>query len=83
MIGGKPSRARRIVLRNNGIRSPITPSTRQTAVHPLNAQLAAEASRRLDLAGVEVLACGTSCTDQLMPTTPSWCMANWAFHPAR
>lgn len=68
MIGGKPSRARRIVLRNNGIRS------RHYAIDPANgafthsnAQLAAEALRGLDLAGVEVLACGTSCADQLMP----------------
>ncbi len=68
MIGGKPSRARRIVLRNNGIRS------RHYAIDPAsgafthsNARLAAEALRGLDLDGVDVLACGTSCADQLMP----------------
>lgn len=69
MIAGKPSRARRIVLRNNGIRS------RHYAIDPAsgefthsNAQLTAEAIRGLDLAGVDVLACGTSCPDQLMPS---------------
>lgn len=68
MIAGKPSRARRIVLRNNGIRSrhyAIDPAT--GAFTHSNAQLAAAALRGLDLANVEVLACGTSCADQLMP----------------
>ncbi len=68
MIAGKPSRARRIVLRNNGIRSrhyAIDPNT--GAFTHSNAQLAAAALRGLDLANVEVLACGTSCADQLMP----------------
>ncbi len=68
MIGGKPSRARRIVLRNNGIRSrhyAIDPAT--GAFTHSNAHLAAEALRGLDLVNVEVLACGTSCADQLMP----------------
>lgn len=48
MVGGKPSRARRIVLRNNGIQA------RHYAIHPLtgevthtNAQLTAEAIRGL------------------------------------
>ncbi len=68
MIAGKPSRARRIVLRNNGIRSrhyAIDPTT--GAFTHSNAQLSAAALRGLDLANVEVLACGTSCADQLMP----------------
>ncbi|MFN4326828.1 MAG: beta-ketoacyl-ACP synthase III [Azonexus sp.] len=69
MIAGKPSRARRIVLRNNGIRSrhyAIDPAT--GAFTHSNAQLAAAALRGLDLSNVEVLACGTSCADQLMPS---------------
>ena len=68
MIAGKPSRARRIVLRNNGIRSrhyAIDPAT--GAFTHSNAQLAAAALRGLDLSNVAVLACGTSCADQLMP----------------
>uniref|UniRef100_Q47DH7 Beta-ketoacyl-[acyl-carrier-protein] synthase III C-terminal domain-containing protein n=1 Tax=Dechloromonas aromatica (strain RCB) TaxID=159087 RepID=Q47DH7_DECAR len=69
VIGGKPSRARRIVLRNNGIRS------RHYAIDPVsgefthsNAQLTAEAIRGLEAGGIDVLACGTSCPDQLMPS---------------
>lgn len=73
MIGGKPSRARRIVLRSNGIVSrhyAIDPAT-GLATHS-NAQLAAEAVRGLvssdfPLTDIDLLACGTSCADQLMP----------------
>jgi 3-oxoacyl-[acyl-carrier-protein] synthase III len=69
MIGGKPSRARRIVLRNNGIRErhyAIDPATGQTT-HS-NAQLTAEAVRGLGaIEGIDCLATGTSMPDQLMP----------------
>lgn len=72
-VGGRPSRARAIVLRSNGIRSrhyaldPVTGRPTHT-----NAQLTAEAVRRLAGAGfslddIDVLACGTSSPDQLMP----------------
>lgn len=73
MIAGKPSRARRIVLRNNGILS------RHYAIDPVsgtpthsNAQLTAEAVRGLagndfSLADIDCLATGTSRPDQLMP----------------
>ena len=73
MVGGKPSRARRIVLRSNGIRQrhyAIDPATGRFT-HS-NAQLTAEAIRGLQPAGfdtahIDLLACGTSCPDQLMP----------------
>ncbi|UCV10210.1 beta-ketoacyl-ACP synthase III [Dechloromonas denitrificans] len=69
MVGGKPSRARRIVLRNNGIRQryyAIDPATGQ-ATHT-NAALTAEAVRRLgDIGPIDCLATGTSRPDQLMP----------------
>jgi 3-oxoacyl-[acyl-carrier-protein] synthase-3 len=73
MIGGKPSRARRIVLRNNGIQS------RHYAIDPLsgtpthtNAQLTALAVRGLasasfSLPDMDCLVTGTSRPDQLMP----------------
>lgn len=70
--GGRPSRARRTVLRSNGIQQrhyAIDPQT-GAATHN-NAQLAAEAIRRLadaeELAGLPCLACGTSLPDQVMP----------------
>ncbi|MGC3961883.1 MAG: beta-ketoacyl-ACP synthase III [Rhodocyclaceae bacterium] len=69
MIGGKPSRARRIVLRSNGIRQrhyAIDRSTGEPAMS--NAQLTARAIRGLGEVGhVDALACGTSLPDQLMP----------------
>jgi 3-oxoacyl-[acyl-carrier-protein] synthase-3 len=73
MVGAKPSRARRLILRSNGILS------RHYAMDPAsgerthsNAQLAAGAVRALarpgfDLASVDLLACGTTIPDQMMP----------------
>lgn len=72
-VGGRPSRARALVLRNNGIRS------RHYAIDPVsgaythnNARMTAEAVRGLvgegfALSDIQVLACGTSSPDQLMP----------------
>ena len=69
MVGGRPSRARRIVLRNNGIREryyAIDPVTGETTHN--NAQLTAEAVRALGFDGkIDCLATGTSMPDQLMP----------------
>lgn len=72
-IGGRPSRARRLVLRNNGIESrhyAIDPAS-GAATHT-NAQLTAAAIRALEAPGfaldtLECLATGTSLPDQLMP----------------
>ncbi len=74
MVGGKPSRARRIMLRNNGIR------TRYYAIDPRtgkythnNAQMAAQAVRQLlarsDVSPEQIglLACGTAGPDQIKP----------------
>jgi 3-oxoacyl-[acyl-carrier-protein] synthase III len=69
LISGKPSRARRIVLRNNGIREryyAIDPATGK-ATHS-NAQLTAEAIRGLDeIEKIDCLVTGTSLPDQVMP----------------
>ena len=69
LIADKPSRARRIVLRNNGIRQryyAIDPATGQTT-HS-NAELTAEAVRALASTGeIDCLVTGTSTPDQLMP----------------
>lgn len=69
MAGGRPSRARRMILRSNGIQ------TRHYAIDPVSgeqamshAQLTARAIAGLgDVGPVEVLASGTSMPDQLMP----------------
>lgn len=74
MTGSRPSRARRITLKNNGIKSRhyvIDPAT--GAVRYTNAQLTAEAVRRLagDGFALDDMAClctGTSIADQLLPS---------------
>ena len=71
--GERPSRARRTILRSNGIKTrhyAIDPDTLQPT--HTNAQLAAEAVRKLgedgfELSSLGALACGTSIADQLMP----------------
>lgn len=69
MVANKPSRARSLVLRSNGITSrhyAIDRATGKVAMN--NAQLTARAIRHLgDAEAVEVLAVGTSTPDQLMP----------------
>lgn len=73
MVGGKPSRARRMILRSNGIHSrhyALDPATGEST--HTNAQLAAQAVRALGRPGfgldqVDLLACGTTMADQLMP----------------
>lgn len=74
MVGGKPSRSRRITLRSNGIESrhyAIDPKTGRFT--HTNAQLAAEAVRALWTKSglrpeaMEVLCCGTSGPDQIKP----------------
>jgi 3-oxoacyl-[acyl-carrier-protein] synthase-3 len=69
MVGGKPSKARRIVLRNNGIQQrhyALDPRTGQPVM--TNAQMAALAVQGLgDVGPVDSLAAATSRPDQLMP----------------
>ena len=73
-IGDTPSRARRTVLRSNGIQSryyAIDPQTSKPT-HS-NAQLTAEAIGKLQTndfcnAQMQCLVCGTSLPDQLMPS---------------
>ena len=72
-VGERPSRAKRLILRSNKIKTryyAIDPQTRE--VTHTNAQLTANAIKKLgenglDLNSVEVLACGTTMPDQLMP----------------
>jgi 3-oxoacyl-[acyl-carrier-protein] synthase-3 len=68
-VGGKSSRARRIVLRSNGIQSRHYAIDRATGEPAMsNAQLTAAAIRALgDIGHVDCLVTGTSLPDQLMP----------------
>jgi 3-oxoacyl-[acyl-carrier-protein] synthase-3 len=69
MVGGRPSKARRLVLRNNGIKSrhyALDPATGNPVM--TNAELATRAVRALgDIESVDCLAAATSRPDQLMP----------------
>ncbi|MEJ2060457.1 MAG: beta-ketoacyl-ACP synthase III [Gammaproteobacteria bacterium] len=73
MIGGRPSRARRLILRRNGIKQRyyvLDPETGRPRWS--NAELTAEAVRKLagdgfELGDIGALACGTSSADQLAP----------------
>jgi len=68
-IGGKPSRARRIILRSNGIKQRYYAIDKEQNLNYNNAQLTAHAIRNLgiDLDIIETLSCGTTLPDQLMP----------------
>ena len=71
-IGGKASRARRLILRSNGIESRHYAIDRSTGLQAMtNAQLTASAVRALgdpeDIGRVDCLVTGTSLPDQLLP----------------
>ncbi|WP_084419714.1 beta-ketoacyl-ACP synthase III [Henriciella litoralis] len=73
-VGDQPSRARRLVLRSNKIEQryyAIDPET--GAKTHTNAQLTAEAIRALDidLDSLDLLSCGTSMADQVLPNHAS------------
>lgn len=71
-VGGRPSRARAIVLRNNGIQLRHYVFDAEGRQTHNNAQLTAQAVRGLagngfSLDDIELLACGTSTADQIAP----------------
>ncbi len=71
MVDGKPSRARSIVLRNNGIKTRYYALKDGKKTHT-NVQLAAEAIKQLfdeqiPIEKLELLAAGTSSPEQLLP----------------
>ncbi len=79
-INNKPSKSRRIVLRNNGITNRYYALEKGGKVTHTNAQLTAEAIKDLfkndpeAIKNIDVLACGTSSPDQMMPSHA--CMVN-------
>ena len=72
-INGQPSKSKRIVLRNNGIKNRYYALTKERKATHTNAQITAEAVRTLvgnddaGLKSIELLSCGTSTPDQMMP----------------
>jgi len=76
MIDNKPSKARRIVLRNNGITNRHYALKKGGEPSHSNAELAAEAVNMLfddhfTRKDIELLACGTASPDQVMPSQAS------------
>lgn len=79
LVDGKTSRARAIVLRNNGIVKRYYAMDAHGKATHTNAALAAEAVKRLAHGGVrvedfEVLACGTSAPTSCCLRMPAKCM---------
>jgi 3-oxoacyl-[acyl-carrier-protein] synthase III len=76
MVDGKPSKAKRIILRNNQITNRYYALDEQGNPTHNNAQLAAEAIRglfddRVTLNDIDLLACGTTSPDQTLPSHAS------------
>lgn len=73
-INGKPSKSKKIVLRNNGIKTRYYALEKGGKTTHTNAQMTAEAVRGLfkdepeQLKNIELLSCGTSSPDQMMPS---------------
>src|SRR5215204_6012534 len=73
MVNGEPSRARQLVLVQNGINTRYYVHKKGGESTHNNAQLTAEAVRNLvdehfSLNDIEVLSCATTTPDQLMPS---------------
>ena len=76
MIGGKPSKSHKLVLKRNGIKTRYYALDDDRNVTHTNADMAAEAVKNLagngfDIQQLELLACGTSTPDQIIPSHAS------------
>jgi 3-oxoacyl-[acyl-carrier-protein] synthase-3 len=73
-INDKPSKSKKIVLRNNGIKTRYYALTKEGKATHTNAQMTALAVKALfnndpaKLKEIELLSCGTSSPDQMMPS---------------
>src|SRR5687768_8028185 len=74
LINGKPSKSKKIVLRNNGIKRRFYAISKEGVATHTNAEMTALAVKALfnddaeGLKSVELLSCGTSSPDQMMPS---------------
>lgn len=73
-INGQPSKSKRIVLRNNGITNRYYALSKDRKITHTNAQITAEAVKALLgndenlFKAIDLLSCGTSSPDQVMPS---------------
>lgn len=73
MVDGKPSKARRIILRRNGIQQRYYALDKEGNVTHTNVEMAARAIRglldeHLTIDDIDLLSCGTTSTEQLLPS---------------
>ena len=73
MIDGKPSKARKLILRSNGIQQRYYALDENGNATHTNAEMAANAVRRLldsqfSIDDIDVLACGTASPEQILPS---------------
>ena len=73
MVDGKPSKARRIILRRNGIKQRYYALDKDGNTTHTNAQMAANAVRgllddHLSVDDIDLLACGTATPEQILPS---------------
>lgn len=85
-IGGVPSRVRPIILRQNGIKTRYYALDRNQQITHTNAQMASMAINKLfqsekEKEYIEVLTCGTSTPDQLLPSHASMVQGEAFKHP--
>lgn len=75
LIGGKPSRVRNIILRQNGIKRRYYALNKKQKITHTNAEMAGLAIKKMlsrdELRTIEVLSCGTSSPDQYLPSHAS------------
>lgn len=86
MIGEKPSRVKNVILRQNGIKTRYYALDVNQNITHTNAELAKQSIVRLfnseeEMLEVEVLACGTSTPDQLLPSHASMVHGETFKHP--
>lgn len=85
-IGGVPSRVRPVILRQNGIKTRYYALDRNQQITHTNAQMASMAINKLfqsekEKEYIEVLTCGTSTPDQLLPSHASMVQGEAFKHP--
>jgi 3-oxoacyl-[acyl-carrier-protein] synthase-3 len=74
LINKSPSKSKRIVLRNNGIKNRFYALTREGKATHTNAEMTALAIRKMldndekQIKSIDLLVCGTSSPDQIMPS---------------
>jgi 3-oxoacyl-[acyl-carrier-protein] synthase-3 len=86
MIDGIPSKAQSIILRNNQIKTRYYALDEDGKLTHTNAQLTAEAIRQLfdrgiSLKDMDLLACGTTSPDQVLPSHTSMVHGELGSHP--